>query len=126
MRVEKLLSSPIGNSTISQWERKGCLGGRDLIPALAESLGVSLDVLLRVRRTKDGRYEKIVPTPEEEDRLQDIGKRKSWDWHPDPGASKGYEAQKPHNKRRNMVGVDPKQKPVKPEIPPPLSPGEVA
>jgi transcriptional regulator with XRE-family HTH domain len=43
-------------SSICSWERRGNLAGRDTIPALAEILGVSIEVLLRLKRTKDNRY----------------------------------------------------------------------
>jgi transcriptional regulator with XRE-family HTH domain len=103
--VCEILGHDVGRSTFSNWERKGNLGGRDTIPALATALGVTIEMLLRVKRTKDGKYIKLTPSEDKEAMLQEIGKRQPWDWNPPETMPKGYEAQKKY-KKRHFDGVD--------------------
>jgi transcriptional regulator with XRE-family HTH domain len=112
--LQDRLNEPVGNSTFTHWERKGSLPGRTTLPALAEILGVTLEQLLRVKRTKDGKYIPVVPTKEEEERLHEIGKRKPWDWNPHESMPKGYAA-KGANKKNHFTGADgqPIPEPVK-------------
>jgi len=108
------LRHELGVSTFSHWERKGNLPGAEVLPALAEAYGVTLEQLLRVKRTKDGKYIPVLPTPEEEARLQEIGKRKPWDWNPPEKMPKGYAA-KGSYKKNHFAGADgvPLPEPVK-------------
>ncbi|HEY1172902.1 MAG TPA: helix-turn-helix transcriptional regulator [Verrucomicrobiae bacterium] len=112
-KLSARLGEEISTSAFSIWERKGNLGGRDIIPALAETLGVTIEQLLRVRRTKDGKYIPVVPTAEEEQRLHIIGERKKWDWTPPETMPKGIEAQGSY-KKHHFDGADGKPLPEKP------------
>ena len=101
-RLYQLTGNAPSPSAISKWERLGGLGGRNTIPALASILGVSIEELLRVRRCQDGTYEHQVVTPAEEHQLQQIGQKKSIIWHPPKDLPKGYEAQQPHARGKNI------------------------
>jgi len=46
------------SSIVSKWETEGRLPGREIIIALAEIYGVSIETLLGVERTANGRYSK--------------------------------------------------------------------
>lgn len=75
--------SAYASSIISTWERTGKLPGRDIILALADIYGVSLETILGVKRTGNGRYVKnddlIAQAKRENDARQKSIKEKNRD-----------------------------------------------
>ncbi len=118
LRVE-LGNHVVGSASVCQWERKGGVAGKELIPALANALGVSLESLLRVQRGRDGKYYKNVADPLLEQKLQELGARKERDWMPPKHMPKGYAAQGPYNRKADNTNLE-RGKP--PSIPDPVKP----
>lgn len=60
--ISDLMGRSISAGQVSQWERLGNLTGRFVIPSLAETLGVSVEHLLQLKRTPTGYQEILIPT----------------------------------------------------------------
>jgi transcriptional regulator with XRE-family HTH domain len=60
--LSRRLGKPFNHSTLAHWELGATLRNADVLPALASSLGVTLEDLLKVQQTSKG----YVPRPDDD------------------------------------------------------------